>query len=360
MSTISARVRAAIKAAGRTQKQVASEVGMTPDALSRALNGQRGFGAAELADLASNLGADLHELITGEPDSRRFTASGRHAYDRATRDRSIDGYANDLDALESIHLAYLQAGEPPASNPLPRSAAELRSLLGDGFVRELVDRLDAVAVDVIRLPGLSTSYHIPFGDRHIIALGITGNWFRDNWSLAHELGHVCLRHDSVLPGSPTNDVDEAAANRFAAELLLPEQTMREHDWSTMTAAELAHWLWSQGVSIEATRNRLERLRIDPSPEVESLLASTLSTQRVLRTHWRGDGAPDPISARMAAASSRRFPQWLIDAHFRGVELGAIGKSTLAWMLDVPPAELQIEEPADEPELSAAQLDELLG
>jgi len=55
MTTIGSRVRSAMQGAGMQQKQLAERVGMTPDALSRALNGQRGFAALELADIASVL-----------------------------------------------------------------------------------------------------------------------------------------------------------------------------------------------------------------------------------------------------------------------------------------------------------------
>ena len=53
---------------GTPRKEIARQVGMTEDAFSRALRGQRGFSALELARLAEVLDQDIHLLITGVPD----------------------------------------------------------------------------------------------------------------------------------------------------------------------------------------------------------------------------------------------------------------------------------------------------
>src|SRR5690625_5325717 len=76
MTTISGRVRTAMRSVAIQQKQLAERVGMTPDALSRALSGQRGFAAVELAAIAAELDADVHELITGtDRKSTRLNSS---------------------------------------------------------------------------------------------------------------------------------------------------------------------------------------------------------------------------------------------------------------------------------------------
>ena len=90
--SIGQRVQAALPT-GIPQKQIAAKVGMTEDAFSRALRGQRGFSALELARLADVLDHDIHFLITGEPDPNRLVVSGRHNFDRETRSRSVNGEA---------------------------------------------------------------------------------------------------------------------------------------------------------------------------------------------------------------------------------------------------------------------------
>ena len=46
--------------------------------------------------------------------------------------------------------------------------------------------------------------------------------------------------------------------------------------------------------------------------------------------------------RMERAASRRFPSALVNAHYSAIGAGRIHALTLAWMLDVPPAELEAE------------------
>lgn len=54
-----------------TQALVADRVGMTPDAMSRALRGMRAFTSVELAAIADVLDADLYWLVTGRPAAGR-------------------------------------------------------------------------------------------------------------------------------------------------------------------------------------------------------------------------------------------------------------------------------------------------
>ena len=78
--------------AGTTQKDIAAQVGMTPDAFSRALKGERGFSAVELANLAELLHVDVYFLITGAADPNRLVLAARHSYDPETRERAVAGH----------------------------------------------------------------------------------------------------------------------------------------------------------------------------------------------------------------------------------------------------------------------------
>lgn len=340
------------------QKQLAASVGMTPDALSRALNGQRGFAAVELADMARVLDADIHELITGEPGPLRFTLSARHSFDHATGARSVDGAASDEPVLENIRLAYAQAGEIPPSRELPATPAAARELLGDGFVPDFVQRLEGLDVDVVVVGELSTAYTFLEGERSVIAIQATGNWFHQNWSLAHELGHLALGHRGVIVENGGDGRDEAAANAFAAELLLPEREMVAVDWRSISLPELADLVWETGISTGALRSRLDTLRLESSERVD--VALELKTQTLLRKHWRATRAGDPITERTTAATARAFPAWLRAAHLDEIAAGRIGKGTLAWMLELDPELLQVDEPAPPDQISGADLEALLG
>lgn len=358
MTTIGSRVRAAIRNAGMQQRQLAQSVGMTPDALSRALSDQRGFAAVELAAIAAELDADVHELITGEPDPHRLVISARHAFDHDTGLRSVEGLQEDKALLGDVRLAYAQVDAAPSSPDLPTEVEKVRRLLHPNFVRTFIDRLADVGVDVVRIGGLSTAYSLRVDGRHVILLAETGNWFYENWSLAHELGHLALGHQGVVPGAPGYDADEWAANAFAAELLLPEKVLREIAWERLDIPSVAELVWAWGISTYALRLRLNALGLEPTEDVAGAL--TWSTQKLLRRHWTGAKVGDPISIRMTEAGERRFPAWLQEAHLEQISRGRVGKGTLAWMLGVPAESLEVDEPERAPELSDDALDALLG
>src|ERR1700733_7130549 len=191
------------------QRELAERIDMTPDAFSRALHGQRQFAAIELARLAEEVGADIYWLITGEPDPNQLSVAARHYFDHATGQRTIPGRAGDQQVVADIGLAYRQAYPDGAGQEAPRlpgSAAEIREALGPEFVRPFADRLEErLSIDVVRVRELSTAYSIRSGDRSVIVLPATGNWFRENWDLAHELGHLAQgHHDDAISQDETD------------------------------------------------------------------------------------------------------------------------------------------------------------
>lgn len=355
MNSIGSRVAAAL--GGRTQKAVAAEVGMTPDAFSRAVRGERGFAAVELARLAAALGEDVHYLITGEPDPNAMVVSARHAWDAETGTRDVPGVEDDNVVLGDIRLAYEQAGDVPPTPGLPADGAATAAALGDGFVRPFVARLEALGVDVVRVAELSTSYSFTLAGRRIIALNASGNWFRENWSLAHELGHLVLGHEGVMPGSARLNAAEREANAFAADLLMPAGRVRAVAWAEAPLDRVAGLVWEWGVSTEALKNRLATLGVPVGDAVADVL--TLTTQALLHRHGRPDIGQE-ITARMNAAATRRFPQWLSEAHLERIAAGELGKGTLAWMLGVDAATLEVDDPAPPAPIPAEELDQLLG
>lgn len=345
---------------GKTQKEVAASVGMTPDAFSRALKGERGFSAIELASLAEVLHEDIHCLITGEPDPNRLVLAARHDYDHETRERSLNGYEEDRQVLANIALAYRQAGQEGAEpSRVPAELGQARQTLGADFVRHMLERLEErCGIDVVRVSALSTSYSFHVGGRAVIAIPGQGNWFRENWDMAHELGHLVLGHEGVIQHKGEVDGPEREANAFAAELLLPKSEMDSIDWVGVSAEDLASEVWQRGVSTLALRTRITALGLPVQQRVYDLLQ--MSTQGLLRRHWRFESLADEITLRMQAASLRHFPLWIQEAHLDRIAEGAIPKGTLAWMLGVAEDELDVETPNPPAPVSAAELDALLG
>lgn len=336
-TTINDRVRALVHDRRLVQKALADQVGMTADALSRALSGQRGFGSLELARIADALNVDVYELITGEPDPNRLLVAARHSYDHDTGTYSNNTAEEDRPLLADIRLAYTQAypgGQPPASQ-VPSSPEAVREVLGADFVRHLADRLEEhCGVDVVRIPKLGTAYSMFMGTRALIVIASNGNWFRENWDIAHELGHLAA--GTVGDGARV----EAAANNFAARLLLPEDMILQVDWTSLTLEALGEHLWQWGVSTDALRIRLGSLGVRTSSEVDGWLRA--STPQLLR-----NALPAHISEmieRQREAAARRFPTALTDEHEKAIADGRLGKGTLAWMLGVSEDALEVAEP----------------
>jgi Zn-dependent peptidase ImmA (M78 family)/transcriptional regulator with XRE-family HTH domain len=326
-----------------TRKAFAERVGMTPDALSRALSGQRGISSVELVQMAEALEADIHELVTGVPDPRRVTLAARHDFDRSTGARSVPTFEDDKSTIENIRIAYAQAGLVARDVvAAPADPAVMREILGDGFARPFIDRIESeLNVDVIRVAELGTAYTATIGERSVIMIPAKGNWFRENWDLAHELAH--------LAGIDSED----AANAYAAKLLLPDTLMADVDWPNASPQTIADVLWETGVSTEALRNRLAVLRLR-AEGVRGVL--NLPTQRALRqarswSHKFGD----EITELMDAAAQRRFPLELQEAHEQKIEAGELGPGFLAWMRGV--SALWIAE-AYEPAANEPAIDEL--
>lgn len=351
------RVRARVREVlpGRTHASIAEEIGMTPDAFSRAVNGSRGFSAAELAALSEVLNTSMYWLATGERDPAEALVIARHDFDHDTRSRHADW--DELKAtVDKVSLAYRQALLPSKSADVPSDADAVRTALGDGFVRAFAERLsDVYQIDVIRVGGLRNACSAMIAGRVVIVLNETGNWFHQNWSLAHELGHVALGH-ADMPEPATHgekDAQESAANAFAAELVLPRDEVQQMDWTSVSGDEIATDLWNWGVSSDALRRRLAVLHCPTSVTVNQMLGWT--TQKILRKFpsWNGDGT-DQITERMDAAASRRFPLELQAAHVELISQGRLSKATLAWMLDVDEDEIEI----DEPDTPDADIDEL--
>ena len=348
LAEIGARVRARM-GPGLSQRELAGLVEMTPDALSRALNGQRGFASVELVKVADVLGVDVHWLITGRDDPLRVDVAARHSWDSLRAQPVNPGRDADDLVLERVVSAYRSAfpdGAPPSALS-SREPKDIRTALEEGFVRAFAERVELrLGVDIVRVAGLTTDYSVRFGDRGLILLAATPNWFRSNWSLAHELGHLALDHHA---GSGLAASNERPANAFAAELLLPEDVMRSEDWLRMSQARLAQFVWVAGVSTEAVRHRLRTLQITVSDELAVALEQ--KTQRLLRQHFPATTAVSPgdsLTVREQEASTRRFPVALLTALADRVRSGTADPEPLAWALDVPIDEIDYPDPSDDP------------
>ena len=358
LAAVGERIRARMPA-GLSQRKLATAVGMAPDALSRALNGQRGFSSIELASIAEALGVGLHWLITGQEDPLRVDVAARHAWDALRAERVNPGREADDEVIQKVIAVYHEAypDGPPSSRELPSEPDVLRGQLDDGFVRRIAELVEKTfAIDVIRLPELSTDYSLRIGNRSVILLVSTTSWFRNNWSVAHELGHLALGHHA---GDAVDVANERPANDFAAAMLLPEAWMRGIRWAQLDERGLAEIIWGAGVSVEALRNRLRELHIKPGAVVEASLKQT--TQRLLRPHVLtiagSDADVDPLVERETESTGRKFPLHVLSDLSQRVGAGQADPYVLAWAMGVPVDEIDFPEPDED--LASTEYEELL-
>lgn len=369
MDSVGDRIRERSRALGLpSQRELARRVDMKPDALSRALSGERGFAVSELLALAKELDVSLHWLATGAPDPRQLSVAARHGYDHTAQARMSVDWDASRPALEGIATAYEQVSSSlpvRIGRSLPSDARGVRAALvessGPEFVRSFAESVErSFPIDIVRASEVDGGFSLRAGTRTVIAVSDTSNWFYQNFSLAHELGHIAMGSMASID-APVTDVDgaEREANAFAAELLLPRGDLRARDWKATSMREVAQLIWTAGVSTKALASRLEALRIDAGRLAWTLRSE--STQRFLRQHLQIDGADADLllAQRMQQATTRRFPISLLTAHRDGVEEGRLHAATLAWMLDddIDAIETELRPPSssvggDEDELAA--------
>ncbi len=327
-----------------TQGEFAARLEMTPLALSRALEGTRPFTSGELTLAAGILGTSVHWLSTGDPDPFAVKVAGRQTFDHSLKSHTPVDWSGLDETITHLARAYAEVYPVPVGQsglpPVPPSAAEARAELIRCAPVEFVSQFSqatelAFDVDVVRIGESRDGIAIEVGGHFAIIVGETGNWFFQNWTIAHELGHIAhgdLSERGTAAGD--NPAAERAANAFAAELLMPEAILRAIPWQRATEHQIADFVWTSGVSTNALLTRLTSLGIDLSGRLRVTLES--STQALLRRSGIVSGGDtDRVTQRMDAAAARRFPQHLISAHAEAVASGRLDRAMLSWMLGTP-------------------------
>jgi predicted transcriptional regulator len=99
-------------------------------------------------------------------------------------------------------------------------------------LRDVVSALNLSLVHSAREPFSPEASLVPCGDTHAIVLRGAGDERRRRFTIAHEIGHFVLHPERVAPerGGTVNEamkIQEREADRFAAELLMPEHLVRK-------------------------------------------------------------------------------------------------------------------------------------
>jgi predicted transcriptional regulator len=123
----------------------------------------------------------------------------------------------------------------PASD-IRRQAARLLDSAGISHepvsLRDVVSALNLELVKRTREPFTSEAALEPLGDGRAIVLNGSGDSGRRRFTIAHEIGHFVLHPERCRPerGGVVNEagrMEEREADAFAAELLMPENLVRD-------------------------------------------------------------------------------------------------------------------------------------
>lgn len=185
-------------------------------------------------------------VASGLPHFRSYRAGTQVAYRQAqayvqvTQDlvRTLRDYVD----FPALHLPDISADPELAESIVPQMAAQqVRHEwgLGDGPIAHVLRAVEDHGICAVFAPfefaGLG-SYSVFNGVTPLIVLDpACGNYYRQRFNLAHELGHLVMHPDA----EPGNKVIEAQADAFAAELLAPSEVL--HDELT-TRMDGAGWL----------------------------------------------------------------------------------------------------------------------
>lgn len=265
-----ARLTLARHLAGLRKSDLATKVDKSPTAVAAWESGAKRPTAATVAQLALSLSVEPGFFAVRPDDVAALSTTPHFRSLRSTtqlaRDQAFAYGQLAVDIATSLerHVEFPEAGVP--SFPVdvddregddPERAAQLireRWDLGAGPVGHLVRLLEHNGVLVVFSPPQVASvdaYSFDSRLRPVVVLNpIKMDYYRQRFDVAHELGHLIMHSDA----EPGGRIVEDQAHRFAAELLMPAEQIRDLLPATMGGSAwptLARLKEQWGVSLQA-------------------------------------------------------------------------------------------------------------
>jgi Zn-dependent peptidase ImmA (M78 family)/DNA-binding XRE family transcriptional regulator len=316
---------------GLTRTELAKRCGLSQSHLTRVENGDR--------PLTEEIAVSIADALNRPVEFLRWNGelfAGSHVFHRrraSTRVRDIEktnGYINftRLRVLRMIDGANLKVRRQMhridvSETCSPSDAArKLRATwqVPPGPIANLVDLVESAGIVVWETDELASEVDAlslwPIGEEETMpvvvrVMGKSGD--RERFTLAHELGHLCLHH------RPAEDF-EAEADEFASEFLMPEDDiiMSLRNMNLPKAAALKG-KWK--VSMQAIIRRAYDLKVIPQSQYRNL-------NRELSA--KGYKKREPVlipseSPRLRTALINRFSQKVDSAGLRSPILGALDR-----------------------------------
>lgn len=275
--TIADRVRELIGDRGLTQAAFAAEIGLDATKLSKSLSGVRRFSSLDLALIAEASGVSVDWLVTG--DEQPLAAAARASAGSAAAEAMALAKHYGLVRADLAELGYRQGWNMPNRPSLgglwkqqgaALAASALRQLnrVGDPLSQPLPELIEqAFGIDVAVQPlgegfdGLAVSTD----ELKLILASPQPVPARLRFTIAHELGHLLASDDQQIHADKDiyrteGGESEVRANAFAANLLMPEQALRERVVPGFTKEDFCALAIELKVSPPALAIRLEDLR----------------------------------------------------------------------------------------------------
>ena len=351
MEMLADRVRAAMEAAGMSQRALGQAIGFDPPTMSKALSGKRGFKPLELALISETLGISVQQLLaddgtttTREAVLARVQPEGNPATEQAlARVRHMLGLDDLLSeqgfaARPAVRPPRPSAGQPYRQGELLAQRLRSQSGLGDAdlptdlgqLAADVEDKFDVdVAIEPLErgLDGLA------IWRRHYSLIMVSSSIaaHRQRYTIAHELGHLMAGDQGDIVDENINysrTPAETRANAFAAAFLMPAGALRtatgEH--TTPTEELIADLLARYRVSLDALAFRLHNLGIIDAAGRDAVRRMS-STRIALR-----QGRASDLQAR----HDQRWPDGLLRRAVEAYAKGRISIRPIAHLINVDP------------------------
>lgn len=260
-----------------SQASLAGALGVGPTVMSKIESGRRRLDGFELAVVAETLGTTSRALLGMSTRTSALTAAARlgsgdsvPALNRARDLLELDGVADELglDGRAAPRRLVSPGRGAAGAVELARAVLDETGAGADGVADliRVVERDFGVDVSIEPLGDGPAGVLVQHADEvALVVLNSDNHASRRRFTLAHELGHWLLgdAQPLVVDDDLGGDTEiERRANRFAVELLMPEDGVRHVvDTAADVTSAVVDGLVQFGVSREALLNRLTDLRL---------------------------------------------------------------------------------------------------
>ena len=319
-----AQLAAARELLGYSQADLAESLGVSQSALSQAERGETTLSTANIALAAQLLEVEPDAFVERPAFDVALAPQFRHLKrtprrERLRAERFVHATAQVARGLREEVVfpdpfEYARRVDPDleiegAAEQVELAAARTREALGlasdQPISEDLVETLESGGITVVRDP--ETDRHIDaysaiVDDLPIIVLdgGEESVWDRDNFNLAHELGHLVMHRGSECrPGTRTV---EAQANRFAGAFLGPAPALEKELPSGIDWGAYLNLKRKWGLSMAALARRAKDIgRIDEATYTRAMKQRSAHGWRRVEPGSGERALPEPTHLSRAAS-----------------------------------------------------------